>query len=119
LKLSPQPDIKSQAPVALFSKLAGGARIPAHFGLLNTRLICHLPIIVPEDCGGLRIGNETRSWEEGKMLLFDDSIEHEAWNKSKEDRVVLMFEIWRPEISTEEREQITSMLAAVKEFQND
>lgn len=119
LKLAPLPDIKSQAPVALFSKLAGGTRIPAHFGLLNTRLICHLPIIVPENCGGLRVGNETRAWEEGKMLIFDDSMEHEAWNTTEAERVVLLFEIWRPEISEQERLLITSMLAAVKEFQKD
>jgi len=117
LEQAPMPHIKSQAPVALFSKLKGGTRIPAHYGLLNTRLICHLPLIIPKDCGGLRVGNETRSWQEGKMLIFDDSMEHEAWNSSEEERVVLLFEIWRPEISEEERSLITSMLAAVKEFQ--
>ena len=66
--------------------------------MLNTRLICHLPLIVPPGCG-FRVGNETREWEEGKLLIFDDTIEHEAWNESDQDRVVLIFDIWRPELS--------------------
>jgi aspartate beta-hydroxylase len=83
---------------------------------LKTRLICHLPIIVPENCGALRVGNEERAWVEGETLIFDDSIQYEAWNTSKEERVVLLFEIWRPELNEEERALITGLLAAVKEY---
>ncbi len=119
LSSAPMPEITDQAPMSLFSKLAANSRIPAHNGLLNTRLICHLPIIVPENCGCLRVGNEERPWEEGKMLIFDDSIEHEAWNSSANDRVILLFEIWRPEIDEQERQLITTMLRAVKEYQNN
>ena len=118
LSSAPMPEITDQAPMSLFSKLAANSKIPAHNGLLNTRLICHLPIIVPENCGCLRVGNEERPWEEGKMLIFDDSIEHEAWNSSAVDRVILLFEIWRPEIDEQERQLITTMLKAVKEYQN-
>ena len=74
---------------------SAGARIAPHTGMLNTRLICHLPLIVPPGCR-FRVGNEVREWEEGKLLIFDDTIEHEAWNDSGEDRVVLIFDIWRP-----------------------
>ncbi len=98
LEAAPLPQIAHQAPMALFSKLAAETTIPPHNGLLNTRLICHLPIIVPEHCGALRVGNEERPWVEGEMLIFDDSIEHAAWNRSKNERVILLFEIWRPEI---------------------
>ena len=118
LSAAPMPEITDQAPMSLFSKLAAKSRIPAHNGLLNTRLICHLPIVVPEDCGCLRVGNEERPWEEGKMLIFDDSIEHEAWNSSANDRVILLFEIWRPEIDEQERQLITMLLKAVKEYQD-
>lgn len=118
LSSAPMPEITDQAPMSLFSKLAANSKIPAHNGLLNTRLICHLPIIVPENCGALRVGNEERPWEEGRMLIFDDSIEHEAWNSSANDRVILLFEIWRPEIDEQERQLITTMLKAVKEYQN-
>ena len=105
--------------MALFSRLTPGTRIPPHNGLLNTRLICHLPIIVPKDCGALRVGNEQRSWVEGEMLIFDDSIEHEAWNTSKEERVILLFEVWRPELNEEERQLVSTLLAAVKEYYKD
>jgi aspartyl/asparaginyl beta-hydroxylase (cupin superfamily) len=116
LEAAPLPQIANQAPMALFSKLAAETTIPPHNGLLNTRLICHLPIIVPELCGALRVGNEERPWVEGEMLIFDDSIEHAAWNHSKHERVILLFEIWRPEISADERELITTMLKAVAEY---
>jgi len=119
LEAAPLPAIPGQAPMALFSKLTPGAKIPPHNGLLNTRLICHLPIIVPENCGALRVGNEERPWVEGEMLVFDDSIEHEAWNVSDKERVVLLFEVWRPELKGEERDLVSTMLAAVKEYYMD
>lgn len=116
LEAAPMPQISMQAPMALFSKLAPGTRIPPHNGLMNTRLICHLPLIVPPDCGALRVGNEERPWVEGELLIFDDSIEHEAWNDSDRQRVILLFEIWRPEIGEEERRMLTSVLIAAKEY---
>jgi len=119
LQKAPLPEISGQAPMALFSRLKPHTTIPPHNGMLNTRLICHLPIIVPENCGALRVGNEQREWEEGKTLIFDDSIEHEAWNNSDEDRVVLLFEIWRPELSIEERAMVTVTLAAVRRFHDN
>lgn len=119
LQAAPMPFIPGQAPMALFSKLTPGTRIPPHNGVLNTRLICHLPIIVPENCGALRVGNEERPWAEGQLLIFDDSIEHEAWNTSKEERVVLLFEVWRPELSDEERGLVSTILAAVKEYSGE
>ena len=90
-------------------------RIPPHHGLLNTRLICHLPLIAPEGCA-LRVGNETRAWVPGQALVFDDSMEHEAWNLSDRLRVVLLFDIWRPELSLDERELVAAMLAAVDSY---
>ena len=116
LKAAPLPEISGQAPMALFSRLAPHTKIPPHNGLLNTRLICHLPVVVPENCGALRCGNQVRPWAAGEILIFDDSVEHEAWNDSAEERVVLLFEIWRPELTTEERELVTAMLAAVREY---
>ena len=116
LQLAPMPFIDRQAPMALFSSLKPRTNIPPHNGVLNTRLICHLPIVVPEPCGALRVGNEQRRWREGELLIFDDSIQHEAWNHSAEQRVVLLFEIWRPELNEEERRLVTLLLAAVKEY---
>ncbi|HEX6374727.1 MAG TPA: aspartyl/asparaginyl beta-hydroxylase domain-containing protein [Allosphingosinicella sp.] len=96
----------NSAPTVMFSLLRAGARIAPHTGMHNTRLTCHLPLIVPPDCG-FRVGNEVRQWEEGKLLVFDDTIEHEAWNQSAEDRIVLIFDIWRPELSEQERREVT------------
>jgi aspartate beta-hydroxylase len=118
LNLAPLPHIAAQSPMALFSKLSATTKIPPHNGLLNTRLICHLPLIVPKNCGALRVGNETRPWVEGEMLIFDDSIEHEAWNDSDEQRLVLIFEVWRPEISVEVQKLIKSTLEAAKDYNN-
>jgi aspartyl/asparaginyl beta-hydroxylase (cupin superfamily) len=104
-----------RTPAVLFSLLRPGARIPPHTGYTNARLICHLPLIVPEGCG-LRVGNEVRNWIPGETLIFDDSIEHEAWNSSDRLRVVLLFDIWRPELTEAERKLVATLLAAVGTF---
>jgi hypothetical protein len=112
----PLSHIGSRTPAVLFSRLEPGAHIPPHTGMLNSRLICHLPLIVPQGCW-LRVGNETREWEEGKLLIFDDSIEHEAKNPSRELRIILLFDIWRPELSDAERQGISAIFDAIDRFQ--
>lgn len=112
LEMLPLPVIKARSPMALFSILEPRTHIPPHNGMLNTRLICHLPLIVPDNCR-LRVGNHIRTVEEGNVLIFDDSIEHEAWNDSDEVRVILLFEIWRPELSVDEVKALTALYEAV------
>lgn len=112
LEAVPKPLIAGRSPMALYSRLRGGTHIAPHHGLLNTRLICHLPLIVPEGCG-LRVGHETREWQFGEMLIFDDSVEHEAWNRGTEDRIVLLFEIWRPEIPAADREALVKIFEVI------
>jgi aspartate beta-hydroxylase len=107
--------IDRRTPSVLLSLLRPGARIPPHHGFTNARVIGHLPLIVPPNCA-LRVGNETRGWREGEVVLFDDSIEHEAWNLSGEPRVVLIFDVWRPELSTREKELIAATLTSVDGF---
>jgi hypothetical protein len=104
-----------RAPSIMLSLLRPGARIPPHTGMLNTRLICHLPLVVPPDCG-FRVGSDTIVWQEGKVIAFDDTVEHEAWNNSAFDRLVVIFDIWRPEITPAEREQIAALFAAVDAY---
>jgi hypothetical protein len=115
LRRLPLCRIKGRTPTALFSLLRPGAHIPPHHGFLNTRLICHLPLIVPAGCE-LRVGNETRPWREGEVVIFDDSIEHEAWNRSQEPRVVLLFDIWRPELTDQERALVAAMLESIDRY---
>jgi aspartate beta-hydroxylase len=111
----PLPRVRGRDPMALFSVLRPGAHIPPHNGFLNSRLICHLPLIVPPGCA-FRVGNERREWQRGKAWVFDDSIEHEAWNTSRETRVILLVDIWRPELTEEERGLVAALLEAMDSF---
>jgi aspartyl/asparaginyl beta-hydroxylase (cupin superfamily) len=104
------------APTAMFSALQGKAKIPPHTGSANTRLIVHLPLVLPGPAY-FRVGNETRRWEMGKAWVFDDSIEHEAWNESDQTRVILIFDVWNPLLSEAERELVTAMMAAKNTYQ--
>ncbi len=112
---APMPRVPARAPNALWSRLLPGAHIAPHHGMLNTRLICHIPIRNAPYCS-LRVGNETRRWEDGKALIFDDSIEHEARNEGPEERVILLFEIWRPEVPEEDRAAIARIFQAIDSF---
>ena len=112
---APLTRIPERAPSILFSKLAAGAAIPPHTGMLNARLICHLPLIVPPGCE-FRVGNDVRSWAEGRAWVFDDTIEHEARNGSDQDRYVLLFDIWRPELTQEERLGVAALCQAIDAY---
>lgn len=107
---TPLPRVSGWGPTVVFSMLKAGAHIAPHTGMFNTRLICHLPLIVPPGCR-FRVGNEVREWQEGKLLIFDDTIEHEAWNDGSEDRIVLIFDIWRPELTERERHELTALFS--------
>jgi hypothetical protein len=111
----PMTKIGAKTPAVLFSRLTPGARIPPHRGMLNCRLIGHLPLIVPDGCW-LRVGNETRSWKEGELLIFDDSFEHEAGNDSAETRIILIFDLWRPELSEDEQQGISAIFDTIDRF---
>src|SRR2546430_1621123 len=93
LDAAPLCQIPAHAPTAFFSVLAPHTRIPPHTGVTNARYIVHLPLVVPPGCM-YRVGAERREWREGSAWVFDDSIEHEAWNGSDEPRIVLIFDVW-------------------------
>jgi hypothetical protein len=115
LKDAPLCRVRARSPQVMFSQLKAGAHIKPHTGFVNTRLTCHLPLIVPPNCR-FRVGNEVRSWEKGKLWAFDDTIEHEAINQSDRTRVVLIFDIWRPELSLEERHLVATLLETLDAF---
>jgi aspartate beta-hydroxylase len=108
--------IADHAPEAMFSLLAPRTAIPPHTGVMNGRLTVHLPLIVPADCGALRAGEEARPWQEGRCLIFDDSFVHEAWNHSDHLRVVLIFDLWHPDLDAAEREALTAAIVAFGAF---
>jgi aspartyl/asparaginyl beta-hydroxylase (cupin superfamily) len=107
----PQPQIRGASPNAMFSLLAPRTRIPPHTGVANTRLVCHLPLIVPPGCG-FRVGDSRTEWTVGKAFVFDDTIEHEAWNDSDRLRVVLIVDLWAPSLTRSERTAIASVIEA-------
>ncbi len=114
----PRPQIAGRSPTAMFSLLAPNTHIPAHHGMLNGRLIAHLPLIVPEGCA-MRVGDETRAWATGALAIFDDSVNHEAWNRSAETRVILLFDIPRPELDDDEQRAIDLCFRAVDAYKSD
>jgi aspartate beta-hydroxylase len=111
----PQPELAARTPAAMYSLLKPRTRIPPHTGVTNVRLVTHLPLIVPPGCG-FRVGNETRQWVPGKAWVFDDTIEHEAWNDSDQLRVVFIFDIWHPHLTQAERAMISALSRGLEAF---
>lgn len=116
LESLPMADQDSFAPTAMFSALQPHTHIPAHTGSSNVRLLAHLPIILPGPAR-FRVGNTTRPWEMGKAWVFDDTIEHEAWNDADDLRVILIFDVWNPYLDDKEKVLITEMMKAQRDFQ--
>lgn len=111
----PLSDIPGRSPSVFFSLLRPGAHIPPHTGVTNVRSIVHLPLIVPPDCG-FRVGGETRQWKEGEAFVFDDTIEHEAWNRSDSLRAILIFDVWNPYLSESEREMLRALFEEMADY---
>ena len=111
----PQAQVPLRSPSALFSVLQPRTRIPPHTGVANFRLVVHLPLIVPPGCG-FRVGGETRQWRIGEAWVFDDTIEHEAWNDSDQTRIIFICDIWSPRLSPDERVAIGEIIAATDAF---
>ena len=116
LESLPMADQDSFAPTAMFSALQPHTHIPAHTGSSNVRLLAHLPIILPGPAR-FRVGNTVKSWEMGKAWVFDDTIEHEAWNDADALRVILIFDVWNPYLDHKEKILITEMMKAQRDFQ--
>ncbi len=98
----PLANATGYVPDVLFSMLQPGAHIQPHYGQNNVRLTVHMGLEVPADCD-ITVGGETRTWESGEVLVFDDSFLHEATNRSAQRRVVLIFKVWNPFLSDAER----------------
>jgi hypothetical protein len=95
---------------AYISVLSPGTHVKPHCGPTNTRLRCHLALEVPDGCR-IRTGSEIRQWVEGKALVFDDSFEHEVWHDGDRERIVLLFDLWHPDLSQTEVWAIREMMS--------
>jgi aspartyl/asparaginyl beta-hydroxylase (cupin superfamily) len=111
----PFVDVAGYAPSVFFSILDARSKIPPHTGVTNTRLIVHLPLVIPPGCS-FRVGSETREWRPGEAWVFDDTIEHEAWNDSDVPRAILIFDIWNPYLSEAERDLVRKAVESIREF---
>ncbi|WP_158880155.1 aspartyl/asparaginyl beta-hydroxylase domain-containing protein [Amycolatopsis anabasis] len=94
------------AGMAYYSVMAPGTRMKPHCGFSNTRIRCHLGLVVPPGCS-MTVGGETREWREGECLVFDDSFEHSVQNTSGRYRSVLLLDTWHPDLTEVERRALT------------
>jgi aspartyl/asparaginyl beta-hydroxylase (cupin superfamily) len=81
-----------------FSTITPRTHILPHSGFTNAHLRCHLALSTADGCR-IRVGDETRTWVNGELLIFDDTYEHEVWNDSPNERVVLLFDVFHPDLS--------------------
>jgi aspartate beta-hydroxylase len=115
LNLLPLSQVREHGPEVLFSVFTAGTHLLPHRGVTNTRLVGHLPLIVPPDCA-LNVGGEIHQWREGRAVIFDDTYEHEAWNRSQQTRVVLIFDLWNPHLTEVEQAAIAQLVPAMGDF---
>lgn len=118
LEAVPLARIPGRSPSAFFSILRPHTHIPPHTGVTNIRTVIHLPLIIPAGCA-LRVGGETREWQVGQALAFDDTIEHEAWNQSDDLRAVLIFDVWNPFVTESERDLLCKYYALADTSQHN
>src|SRR5579885_118807 len=111
----PLVHIREHAPEVLFSVLTPGSHILPHHGVTNTRLVTHLPLIVPDNCA-IHVGGIEHVWQEGRCVTFDDTFEHEAWNRSDKVRVVMILDSWHPDLTQAEREAIALLVGGIGDF---
>lgn len=90
-----------------FSILTPNTHIIPHCGDSNDRLRIHLGLIIPDGCY-IRCKTEIKTWEEGKILVLDDTFEHEVWNWSEHKRAILIIDIWKPELTDNQKQTIIS-----------
>jgi aspartate beta-hydroxylase len=117
LESLPLARIREHGPEVLYSIFTPGTHLLPHRGVTNTRLVGHLPLMVPENCV-LNVGGEHHQWQEGRVVVFDDTYEHEAWNHSNRTRVVMIFDLWNPYLSEAEQAAVTDLIGAIGDFRH-
>ena len=117
LEAVPLAHVREHAPEVLYSVFTPGTHLLPHRGVTNTRLVGHLPLLVPDDCV-LNVGGEPHHWQEGRVVVFDDTYEHEAWNRSAKTRVVMIFDIWNPYLTEAECAAVTDLIGDIGDFRH-
>lgn len=101
--------LTTHAGLIYLSRMCPDTHIAAHRGPTNIRVRCHLGVQIPKGDCALRVDLLTKKWEEGKCLVFDDHYEHEAWNLTAEDRIVLIVDLWHPSLTAGERDALKGL----------
>ena len=112
----PLDHVRDHGPEVCFSIMRPGAQILPHRGVTNTRAVLHLGLEIPEGCALNLVGVQEQHWQRGACFAFDDTFEHEAWNKSSTTRVVLLGDIWNPYLRPAEREVLAELVAHIGDF---
>ena len=107
--------LPATTPEICFSVLTPGSHILPHRGDSNLRSVVHLGLVIPPDCV-LKVAGEERSWQPGELLAFDDTYEHEAWNRSGSTRAVLLMDAWNPHLTDVERAVLPQVFGAMNEI---
>ncbi len=118
LAAAPLCHVREHAPEVCFSVLTPGSHILPHRGVTNTRVVTHLALVVPEDCA-LVVSGQTQTWQEGRCFSFDDTFEHEAWNRSADTRVVMLLDAWNPYLTEVERSAVGELIGAIGDFNRE
>jgi aspartate beta-hydroxylase len=100
----------------LFSVLAPQSHITPHHGVTNTRVVTHLPLLIPEGDCALVVGGETHRWQQDRCITFDDTFLHEAWNRTGETRVVMILDTWNPYLDEAERIALKDLIETIGDF---
>lgn len=112
------PELPSDVGECQVSSLAPGGHIRPHYGPINGILVGHLALRIPAGDCRIRVGASMRGWERGECFVFDDTFEHEAWNRTGEVRYVLLFNVWHPDLTALERHIIKLLYPRCRELLN-
>jgi aspartate beta-hydroxylase len=115
LEQLPLCHVANHAPETLFSFVAPRGRINPHCGVTNTRLVVHLPLLIPGPCA-LTVGGVEHRWREGEVVVFDDTFTHEARNDADARRALLLMDIWHPDLTEVERLALAEIMSAISDF---
>ena len=116
LDVVPLTCIRAHAPEVLYSVLTPSSHITPHHGVTNTRVVTHLPLYIPEGDCALVVGGDVHRWQQGRCITFDDSMLHEAWNRSGETRVVMILDTWNPYLEEPERAALKDLVERIGDF---
>ena len=112
----PLTRIREHAPEVLYSVLAARSHITPHHGVTNTRVVTHLPLVIPEGDCAIVVGGDTHRWQQDRCVTFDDSMLHEAWNRSGETRIVMILDSWNPYLEEPERVALKDLVERIGDF---